>query len=91
MDERYIISVLHSYSHNLLYVNVFFFVVVSLNFRMEEDIFSSPPGIFVTDRLSAFKLLRNFGHLIKNLYANFLLFNVRAQKIEHYLDEYCSE
>lgn len=66
--------------------------IVRYGFLMnEEDIFTSPPGIFVVDCLSAFKLIRNFGHLIMDFHINLELFNGKSQRIEQYLDEYCSK
>lgn len=57
------------------------------------------PDICVTHPLMAFKILRNFGHLIPNLHVQFTLFYAVEKNVgpmtmkyfENYLAQYCSE
>lgn len=51
------------------------------------------PDIFVIDRVVALKLLRNFGHLMKDLHISMLLFYYPelCRLVESYLFEYCTE
>lgn len=64
---------------------------MKFSFSNQEKI--RQPDIFVAVAVTAFKLLRTFGHLIKNLHINFLLFenSVLHEMIVKYLTEYCSE
>lgn len=48
--------------------------------------------IFITNPIIILKLLRNFGHLIRNLGIDFGFLNAKlCAEIENYLAEYCSE
>lgn len=48
--------------------------------------------VFITEPALVFKLLRNFGHMIRNIGINFRIMNVKCcAEIENYLSKYCSE
>lgn len=80
MNENYIIS-------NL---NLYFFSYLEY-LTNEKGPFENSPEISTSNPLTLLKLLRNFGHLIKNLGVNFTSFNAKvyAEIEENYLI-YCS-
>lgn len=50
------------------------------------------PQIFITKPVLVFKLLRNFGHMIRNLGINFRKLNAKiCTEMENYLAKYCAE
>lgn len=50
------------------------------------------PQIGISNPILAFKLLRNFGHMIRNLGIDFTVFNAKiCAEIENYLVEYCCD
>ena len=58
----------------------------------DDDALEMNPKIFMDEPILLFKLLRNFGHLIRNLKIEFSLFDTECGiAIQSYLEEYCSD
>lgn len=56
-----------------------------------EYVLEANPEIMITEPIMRFRLLRNFGHMIRNLGINFNNMNVKCcAEIENYLTKYCS-
>lgn len=62
------------------------------NPELDTDALERNPKIFIGSPLMLLKLLRNFGHLIRNLGVEFVHLNAKiCNGIEIYLVEYCSD
>lgn len=60
--------------------------------NVETEALQTNPEIFITKPITYFKLLRNFGHMTRNLGINFIILNAKiCAEIENYLSKYCSD
>lgn len=76
------IQIMKTYNKNLNSCSYFTGPIITL---LEDN-----PQILITKSLMIFKLLRNFGHMIRNFGVNFRIVNVKiCTEIENYLAEYC--
>lgn len=75
-------------SHQIFHTNIDTYVEWdALCYVLEKN-----PEIFIKEPKLVFKILRNFGHMIRNLAIDFSFINVKCcAEIENYLSEYCSE
>lgn len=63
-----------------------------MNKDAESDALEPNPLIIITEPIIVFKLLRNFGHLIRNLGINFAVLEAKiCTEFENYLIKYCSD
>lgn len=95
-EEKYYKRLINQTIQYILYVQHLnlnlYFSRFFMDKEEETDVMEKNPQILITNPLILFKLLRNFGHLIRNLAINFAILNVNlCAKIENYLTEYCSD
>lgn len=71
-------------------MNLYFYRLRSEN--VGTRVLEPNPEIFILHPIKAFKLLRNFGHMIQNLGINFASFNAKVcTEIENYIAEFCCD
>lgn len=74
----------------MIFIYTFEFIFFSYLIGKSGNVLASNPDISITDPLIALKILRNFGHMIKNLSVDFSLFNAKiCTKIENCSARYC--